>query len=94
MREDGERRSWLSEPMPNKWEAWKLGSFCLLFSLVLLSLLSLSLIKSSCHMYIMEAKVKRAREETVPVGWRCGTGVEKRRGLEKLGRCLVRVLIA
>ena len=48
MREDGERRSWLSEPMPNKWEAWKLGSFCLLFSLVLLSLLSLSLIKSSC----------------------------------------------
>jgi hypothetical protein len=27
-------------------------------------------------MYIMEAKVKRAREETVPVGWRCGTGVE------------------
>ncbi len=39
-------------------------------------MLNLSLIKSSCHMYIMEAKVKRAREETVPVGWRCGTGVE------------------
>jgi hypothetical protein len=45
-------------------------------------------------MYIMEAQVKRAREEAVPVGWWCGTGVEKRMGLEKLGRCLVRVLIA
>ena len=25
MREDGERRSWLSDPMPSKWEAWKLS---------------------------------------------------------------------
>ena len=27
MREDDERRSWLSVPMPSKWEAWKLGFF-------------------------------------------------------------------
>jgi hypothetical protein len=46
-------------------------------------------------MYIVEAQVKRASDEVVPVGWRCGTGVENtRRGLEKLGRCLQRVLIA
>ena len=45
-------------------------------------------------MYIVEAQVQMASKEAVPVGWRCGTGVEKRRGLEKLGRCLVRVLIA
>jgi hypothetical protein len=45
-------------------------------------------------MYIVEAQAKRAIEEAVPVGWWCGTGVEKRRGLKKLGRCLLRVLIA
>ena len=27
LREDGERRSWLRDPMPNKWEEWKLGFF-------------------------------------------------------------------
>jgi hypothetical protein len=43
---------------------------CLLFSVVLLSLLSLSLIKSSCHVYIVEAQVKRASEKDEPVGWR------------------------
>jgi hypothetical protein len=45
-------------------------------------------------MYMVEAQVKRASEEVVPVGWWCGTGVEKRRGLEKLGWCLRQVLIA
>jgi hypothetical protein len=44
--------------------------FVRLFSLVLLSLLSLSLIKSSFEMYIVEAQVKRASEEDEPVGWR------------------------
>jgi hypothetical protein len=45
-------------------------------------------------MYIVKAQVKRASEKTVMVGWWCGSGVERRRGLEKLGRCLLRVLIA
>jgi hypothetical protein len=36
-------------------------------------------------MYIVEAQVKKASEEDEPVGWRRGTGVEERRGLEKLG---------
>ena len=45
-------------------------------------------------MYIVEAQVKRASEEAVSVRRWCGTGVEKRRGLEKLGRCLLRVLTA
>jgi hypothetical protein len=42
MREDGARGPWTRDQiLINKWGAWKLG-FCLLFSLVLLSLLSLS----------------------------------------------------
>jgi hypothetical protein len=43
---------------------------CLIFSLVLLSLLSLSLIKSPCYLYIVEAQVKRVSEEYEPVGRR------------------------
>jgi hypothetical protein len=68
MREDGARGSWPSDQLLPQWAAWKLGGFvCLLFSL---DLLSLSLIKSSCEMYIVEAQVKRASEEGQPVGWR------------------------
>jgi hypothetical protein len=36
-------------------------------------------------MYIVEAQVKRTSEENEPVGCRSGTGVEGRRGLEKMG---------
>jgi hypothetical protein len=45
-------------------------------------------------MYIVEAQVKRASEEDEPVGWRGGTGVEERRGLEKLGWHLLRDCMA
>jgi hypothetical protein len=71
MCEDGARGSWPSDQLLLQWGAWKLGGLvCLLFSLVLLSFLSLSLIKSSCHVYIVEAQVKRASEKDEPVGWR------------------------
>ena len=43
---------------------------CLFFSLVRVSMLSLSLITSPCSMYIVEAQVKRVSEEDEPVGWR------------------------
>jgi hypothetical protein len=49
MREDGARGQWPSDQILSKWGAWKFGFFCLFFfPLVLLSLLSLPLIKSSC----------------------------------------------
>ena len=52
--------------------------FRLLFSLVLLSLLSFLLIESSCYMCIVEAQVKRAVRRMNPLGgdegrgWRSG----------------------
>jgi uncharacterized protein YunC (DUF1805 family) len=44
--------------------------------------------------YIVEAQVKRASEEAEPVGLRRGMGVEKQRGLEKVGWRLLRVWMA
>jgi hypothetical protein len=48
MREDGARGPWSSDQILIKWGAWKSDFFCLLLSLGLLSLSSLSLVKSSC----------------------------------------------
>jgi hypothetical protein len=49
MREDGVHGSWPSDQLSLQWEHGNWGCFvCPFFSVVLLSLLSLSLIKSSC----------------------------------------------